>query len=133
MVPGRHAGRGAGADKLFQRVAIDDSAAATRAPLAVLVDGQSASAAEILAGAVLLRGRCTLAHSTLHTFFLPGAVAPLGRPLVVIPSWFSVRPWMTRCRIPDRRVLTKLLAARRTSGPAQLNEQSGFSPRRFAF
>lgn len=56
----RRPGRGAGADQLFQQVAIDDSAAATRAPLAVLVDGQSASAAEILAGAALLR-RCTLA------------------------------------------------------------------------
>lgn len=44
------AGRGVGSKQLFQRVSIDDSAAVTRAPLAVLVDGQSASAAEILAG-----------------------------------------------------------------------------------
>lgn len=50
MEGGVLAGRGVGSKQLFQRVSIDDSAAATRAPLAVLVDGQSASAAEILAG-----------------------------------------------------------------------------------
>mmetsp|Transcript_390 Transcript_390/g.1154 ORF Transcript_390/g.1154 Transcript_390/m.1154 type:complete len:257 (+) Transcript_390:1221-1991(+) len=62
------AGRGVGSKQLFQRVSIDDSAAATRAPLAVLVDGQSASAAEILAGALRDNGHRAVLVGDSSTF-----------------------------------------------------------------
>lgn len=62
------AGRGPGTQQVFHRVAIDDSRAVTKAPLAILLDGQSASAAEILAGALRDNGHRAVLIGNSRTF-----------------------------------------------------------------